>query len=103
MFDSLWIDKNKVAYKDISILRTWHILVVKMWIEQIKELFFNWESVALDEIGFFVKQDILWFDVLVVSDNKLIEHEICESITDLFLSSNQPKISIFKLWELFDL
>lgn len=85
------IDKTK-----IQVIVKHHILILKIPCEEIKKYFFQ-KDIWIKSIWFYVKNSNLWFDLLVVSDESMIWHEIKESITDLFLAENTNKISIFWL------
>ena len=84
------IIKNYQIYK--------HILILKISKEDIESSFFPTEKLEnIKNIWFLVKEHNLNFDIIIVSDDSIIEHEIKESMTDLFLASNQQKLSLFQL------
>jgi len=67
--------------------------------QAIWEIFFkntDWLD-KIDEIWFYLKDysQKLWFDLIVVSDEKLIDHEYKEAFFELFLNQNIKRFSLF--------
>ncbi len=98
-WQNLLSQELKIDEKSISSYQTHnHILILKITKENIEKSFFSTQKLDnIENIWFLVKEHNLWFDIIIASDESIIEHEINESITDLFLASNQKKISIFQL------
>ena len=94
-----------------EILQRWWNFIKKDFVwwfilskQTIKEIFFKqtkWFE-NIDSIGFYLKDysKKLDFDLIIVSDQKLIEHEYNEAFFELFLTENTKRISLFNLWDI---
>lgn len=71
-------------------------LIIKMSSEDISQKFLKSEKIFA-KIGFFLQWHWFDFDIIVVSDDDLVAHELREGFVTYFISEHISKISIFNL------